>query len=263
MKLRAHHIPAAVLAFGAAVLLGAPLAAERLVTSVSNHRVLITSNFTGTEVVVFGTIEDDEKPIERPAGYDVVVTVRGPAQTYIARRKERVLGIWVNAESRQFIDVPSYLAVLTSRPPEELGEPDFLRRNRIGLVNQTFQQRIGADFGDVVPQDPFRAAFLRVRLDDGLFHEEPTGVTFITPRLFRATVPIPGIAPTGNYQVEALLLSGGETIARETTAIEVQKTGFEELLAVSARDHGLLYGLATALLAICTGLIASFVFRRD
>jgi uncharacterized protein (TIGR02186 family) len=263
MKMRARHIPAAALAFGAAVLVGAPLAAERLVTSVSNHRVLISSNFTGTEVVVFGTIEDDEKPIERPAGYDVVVTVRGPAQTYIARRKERVLGIWINAESRQFIDVPSYLAVLTSRPPEELGEPDFLRRNRIGLVNQTFQQRIGADFGDVVPQDPFRAAFLRVRLNEGLFHEEPTGVTFITPRLFRATVPIPGIAPTGNYQVEALLLSGGEAIARETTAIEVLKTGFEELLAVSARDHGLLYGLATALLAICTGLIASFVFRRD
>ena len=128
MKMRAHHIPAAVLAFGAAVLLAAPLAAERLVTSVSNHRVLITSNFTGTEVVVFGTIEDDEKPIERPAGYDVVVTVRGPAQTYIARRKERVLGIWVNAESRQFIDVPSYLAVLTSRPVVTLGHDTIEQR---------------------------------------------------------------------------------------------------------------------------------------
>ena len=263
MKTRAHKRIAAVLALGAILLLAAPAAAERLVTSVSNHRVLISSNFTGTEVVVFGTIEDDETPVKRAAGYDVVVTVRGPMQTYIARRKERVLGIWANAESRQFIDVPSYLAVLSSRPTEELGPPDFLRRNRIGLVNQTFQQRIGADFGDVVAQDPFRVAFLRVRTNEGLFHEEPTGVTFITPRLFRASVPIPGIAPTGPYQVEALLLSGGETIARETTAIEVLKTGFEELLAVSARDHGLLYGLATAFLAICTGLLANFMFRRD
>jgi uncharacterized protein (TIGR02186 family) len=245
------------------MLLSAPLAAERLVTSVSTHRVLISSNFTGTEVVVFGSIEDDETPVKRDAGYSVVVTVRGPLQTYIARRKERILGIWVNAESRQFLEVPSYLAVLTSRPPEEIGDPDFLRRNRIGLVNQTFRQRIGADFGDVVPKDPFRAAFLRVRIGEGLFYEEPTGVTFITPRLFRATVPIPGVAPTGNYQVEALLLSGGEVIARETTAIEVLKTGFEELLAVSARDHGLLYGLATAFLAICTGLLANFIFRRD
>jgi uncharacterized protein (TIGR02186 family) len=240
-----------------------PLAAERLVTSVSSHRVLITSNFTGTELVVFGTIEDDKKTVPRKQPYDIAITVRGPAQTYIARRKARVLGIWVNAESRQFIDVPSYLAVMTSRPPQELGDPAFLRRNRIGLVNQTFQQRIGADFADVVQQDPFRVAFLRVRTDEGLFHEEPTGVTFITPRLFRASVPISGIAPTGTYQVEALLLSGPEVVARETTAIEVLKTGFEELLARSARDHGFIYGLATALLAMATGLIANFVFRRD
>jgi len=263
MTARAHRYIAAALALGAAILLAAPLAAERLVTSVSTHRVLISSNFTGTEVVVFGTIEEDEIPVKRETGYDIVVTVRGPMQTYIARRKERLLGIWVNAESRQFIDVPSYLAVMMNRPLAELGDPDFLRRNRIGLVNQTFRQRLGADFADVVPQDPFRAAFLRVRASEGLFHEETTGVTFITPRLFRASVPIPGIAPTGTYQVEALLLSGGETIARETTAIEVLKTGFEELLATSAREHGLLYGLVTALLAICTGLLANFMFRRD
>ena len=42
------------------LLLAAPLAAERLVMSVSTHRVLITSNFTGTEVVVFGSIEDED-----------------------------------------------------------------------------------------------------------------------------------------------------------------------------------------------------------
>jgi uncharacterized protein (TIGR02186 family) len=263
MTEHAHRRLLAGLILAAALLVAVPLAAERLVTSVSTHRVLITSNFTGTEVVVFGAIEDNETPVMRENGHDVVVTVRGPSQTYIARRKERMLGIWVNAESRQFIEVPSYLAVLTSRPPEELGEPDFLRRNRIGLVNQTFRQRIGADFADVVPQDPFRVAFLRVRTNEGLFHEEPTGVTFITPRLFRASVPIPGGAPTGTYQVEALLLSGGEVIARETTAIEVLKTGFEELLALSAREHGLLYGLATALLAIGTGLLANFMFRRD
>jgi uncharacterized protein (TIGR02186 family) len=250
-------------AFEAAMGAASPLAAERLVTSVSNHRVLISSNFTGTELVVFGSIEEDGKKVIRKAPYDIVITVRGPEETYIARRKARILGIWVNAESREFIEVPSYLAVLTNRPPEELGSPELLRRNRIGLVNQTFRQRIGADFGDVVPQDPFRVAFLRVRMNEGLFHEEPTGVTFLTPRLFRATVPIPGIAPTGNYQVEAQLLTGGEVIARETTAIEVLKTGFEELLARSARDHGIFYGLATALLAMATGLVANFLFRRD
>jgi uncharacterized protein (TIGR02186 family) len=152
---------------------------------------------------------------------------------------------------------------MSSRAPDQLGPPDFLRRNRIGIANHTLRQRIGADYADVVAQDPFRLAFLRVRMSQGLFHQEPTGVTFITPTLFRATVPIPGVAPTGTYEVEALLLSGGEVIAREMTAIEVVKTGFEEILARSARDHSFVYGLATAFLALATGLLANFIFRRD
>jgi uncharacterized protein (TIGR02186 family) len=262
MSARGRNILLAV-ALGAELSFGAPAMAEKLVTSVSSHRVLISSNFTGADIVLFGAIEDDDKPANREGGYDIVVTVRGPAQTFIARRKARLLGIWVNAESREFIEVPSYIAVMTSRPPNELGVPDFLRRNRIGLVNHTLQQRIGADYADVVPQDPFRAAFLRVKMGEGLFYEEPTGVTFMTPSLFRATVPLPGIAPTGNYEVETLLLSAGAVIARESTAIEVVKTGFEELFAQSAREHGFMYGLATALLALGTGLLANFMFRRD
>jgi uncharacterized protein (TIGR02186 family) len=251
------------LAAALALCMAAPALAERLVVSVSTHRVLISSNFTGTEVVIFGTIEEDEKSQPRPLGYEVVITVRGPTQDFVLRRKQRVLGIWVNAESRQFLQVPSYLAVMSSRPPDQLGPPDFLRRNRIGIANHTLRQRIGADYADVVAQDPFRLAFLRVRMSQGLFHQEPSGVTFITPTFFRATVPIPGVAPTGTYEVEALLLSGGEVIAREMTAIEVVKTGFEEILARVARDHTFVYGLATAFLALATGVLANFMFRRD
>jgi uncharacterized protein (TIGR02186 family) len=248
----------AAIALAAAV---APAASERLVISVSTHRVLITSNFTGTDIVVFGVIEQTDELSSLEAGYDVAVTVRGPKQDFVTRRKERVLGLWINVDSRHFFAVPSYLSVLTTRAPEELGSLDFLRRHSIGLVNHTLAQRIGADFGDVVPQDPFRVGFLRVKDDAGLFHEDPQGVTFVTPSLFRASVPIPGTAPTGIYEIETLLLSEGRQIARETTAIEVVKTGFEEFVARSARDHGFLYGLATAIMALVTGLIATFMFR--
>ena len=37
-----------------------PAAAERLVVSLSNHRVAVTSNFVGEELVLFGTIEPDQ-----------------------------------------------------------------------------------------------------------------------------------------------------------------------------------------------------------
>jgi hypothetical protein len=40
-----------VFAFGAE-----PAVAERLVVSLSNHRVAVTSNFVGEELVLFGTV---------------------------------------------------------------------------------------------------------------------------------------------------------------------------------------------------------------
>ena len=251
------------LALAVGLLAAVPATAERLVTSASTHRVLISSNFTGTDLVLFGAIEDDDTPSSRASGYDIVVTVRGPARTFVTRRKDRVLGLWVNMDSRVFVEVPSYLAVLSSRPPAEIASPEFLRRLRIGVANHTLPQRIGSDFADVVPQDPFRVAFLRVKDNEGLFNEEPQGITFLTPTLFRTTVPIPGSAPTGNYEVETLLISTGKLIARETTAIEVVKTGFEALVAQEAHDHGFAYGLVTALLALVTGFLATFMFRRD
>jgi len=93
--------------------LGAPGArCEHLVVSLSTHQVQINSSFVGTDLVLFGAIERDEKTVTRSGNYDIVVRVTGPPQTEVTRRKSRVVGIWVNTESRVFIDAPSYLAML-------------------------------------------------------------------------------------------------------------------------------------------------------
>ena len=42
--------------------------AESLVTAVSSDTVSIESNFTGTEIVVFGTIERDARTVSRRRG---------------------------------------------------------------------------------------------------------------------------------------------------------------------------------------------------
>jgi uncharacterized protein (TIGR02186 family) len=235
--------------------------AQKLVTSVSTHRVLISSNFTGTELVLFGTLE--ETPGAQIGTYDIVVTVRGPARTFVTRRKERILGLWINAASREFYQVPSYLAVMTNKPPSEIGPPDMLRKNKIGLANHVLTQQLGSDIADVSPDDPFRQSFLRVKTAEGAYKSDPNGVTFLTPRLFRASVPIPGTALTGDYEVETLLIANGNVVAKQQTAIEVVKTGLEAVVAYEAHYHGFFYGLATALLALVTGLIATLLFRHE
>jgi uncharacterized protein (TIGR02186 family) len=241
----------------------APAAAERLVVSLSNHRIAITSSFVGDDLVLFGTIEPDAGKILTQPNYDLVVTVTGPRQTLRTRRKERVAGIWVNVDSREFMRVPSYLAILTNRPVETIAPPEVARRLQIGLDNFLLTQRVGADFADTVPDDPFRAAFVRLELQYGLYRQSSTAVTFLTPTVFRVAMPIPSNVPTGNYSVDVKLFSGGALVTRTGTALEVIKAGFEQFVADAARDRGLLYGITTAMLALLIGWIGAVVFRRD
>ena len=133
-----------------------PASAERLIVSVSRHQVRVNSSFDGTQIVLFGSVERDAQTIQRRGPYDIVVTVTGPKETTVARRKERVLGIWVNMASRIFVNAPSYLHVLASRPFEDIAAPDRLRRWQIGLDNIQLPQQVGPDIADTVPTDPFR-----------------------------------------------------------------------------------------------------------
>ena len=93
-----------------------PAAAERLVVSLSNPRVAVTSSFVGEDLVLFGTIEPDAgQTALRPADH-LVLTVTGPRETLRTRRKQCVLGIWVNVDLREFVRVPSYLASIQVLP---------------------------------------------------------------------------------------------------------------------------------------------------
>ena len=239
-----------------------PAAAERLVASLTNHHVMITSNYTGVELVLFGSVERDAAGSARSGSYDIVATVIGPREPLRTRRKQRVLGIWVNTAARSFVDPPSYLAVLANRPLEAITNAENRRKLQLGIADTPLPELINNDIGEV-SNDPFRAALVRLMRERGLYSEEVNAVTFLTPTLFRASIKLPAQVPVGNYTVDVKLFADGNLIAHTDSAFEIVKVGFEQFVVEAARNHGLLYGFATALMALLTGWIASVAFRRD
>ncbi|MEA2935918.1 MAG: hypothetical protein QOD74_2564, partial [Variibacter sp.] len=198
---------------------------EKLIISLSTHRVLITSNFTGVELTLFGSIEADAGTVSRSSAQTIVVTITGPKETVVTWRKQRFLGIWVNTASRTFVGVPNYLAVLTNRPVETIASPDALRRFQLGVRSFLLPQLIGSDVADVSPDDLFRQGFIRLKLENGLYLERPNAVTFLTPTLFRTGIPLPSNVPVGEYVVDVKLFADGALIAREESAFEIVKAG--------------------------------------
>jgi uncharacterized protein (TIGR02186 family) len=181
----------------------------------------------------------------------------------VALRKERIFGIWMNAESRTFVDVPSFLEVLSTRPFASIADAETLRREQIGIADTPLPQQIGPEIADAIPNAAFRQAFVRIKQERHLYGEITNGVTFLTPTLYRATIFVPAEAAVGNYDVDIKLFADGAVIARTDSAFEIVTVGFERFIASAAVDHGLAYGVATAMMAVMTGWLASIVFRRD
>jgi len=250
----------ASLTTGLFLLSGATASAERLITSLSSHQVLVSSSFTGTELVLFGAIESDAGTTPRKTGYNIIVTVAGAPQQLVVRRKDRIAGIWTNAESNTFLGAPTYLSVLSNKPLDEIAPAETLRRLDIG-PNLIPRMHVAA--GIESGEETFRDALIRLRKQRHLYIDDPAGVTFITPNLFRASIRLPAESPVGIYDVDVRLFADSQNIARASSAIEVVKVGIEQFIVTAARDHGILYGLFTTLMALLTGWFASIVFRRD
>ena len=70
-----------------------PASAAPPVVDLDDHLVAITTGFSGTEVLLFGTVDEPG---------DVVVVVRGPTRPIRMFRKSRIAGIWVNTASMTF-----------------------------------------------------------------------------------------------------------------------------------------------------------------
>jgi uncharacterized protein (TIGR02186 family) len=244
------------------VATASPAFAERLTVAVSTPEVSISSNFTGAPVTVFGVIEPDAtRPIAPDTQYNVAILVLGPNESVIARRKDRVLGIWLNHAARTIGAAPSFYALSANAPDDTLANPAVLQRLQIGFDNIGFVYD-----GRSAAHDPesleFRDAFLRLKRESGLY-AETDNVTFVGNSIFRSSVFLPANIPVGRYTVLAYVFVGGELIAHAQDKIDVSKTGFEGSMAAFARNQSLVYGILCAALALFVGWAGGVIFRRD
>jgi uncharacterized protein (TIGR02186 family) len=241
------------------VLASAGVRAAELVSGLSTDIVQITSSFAGTELTIFGAV-DLPRALANGGGADLVVVVRGPPLDMTVRRKERILGIWVNREQVAFSGLPGYYFLASTRPLETIATPATLQRFRLGAAN------INAIAKTPIPAieaAELRAAIVRDRTRAYLYSEAPSGIEFLSPTLFRARVPLPASVPPGEYRAEVYLFQGGIAAGAQSTPLSIDKSGFERTVYNLAYRDSLLYGLATVLMSFVLGWAGYFLFRQN
>lgn len=240
--------------------------AQELVTGLSHESIYITSDFTGTDLFVFGTInnlqEHAKASEDRPTmgHYDIVVVIEGPIHKRTVRKKDRTLGIWINRDSIGFDQIPDSYLMMTSKLHDEKALNYTLKNNRIGIENISFEASVINTF-TTSPRD-FREAVIRLKREDGLYWQGE-GVSFLADNLFRARFRIPALIPVGTHKVHSHLFENNKLVSKSSHTVEITKTGFEQLMFDFSRDFGYLYGIMCVVLAIMTGWLSGLIFRRD
>lgn len=250
-----------LLALVAAVALASPVLAQGrdpiLVPDISEHEIVLRQGFTGADLLLFGAILDPRGG--RAQGeYDVVVVLKGPSEQIRIREKERWFGLmWVNAESTDFRSVPSYYALASSRPVDEIVD------ERTALIFE-----LGLDYlqlspsGQINPQEQarFSSGLVDLRQRQGLYAEYEDGVVVSEGVLYRARLPIPSNVIAGRYVAETFAIADGRVITSATSEVQVYKEGFERRVEDAANDNSLLYGLIAVALSVLMGWAAGRLF---
>jgi uncharacterized protein (TIGR02186 family) len=245
--------------------------AETVEADVSTRSVEVTTGFTGHEILVFGAIDNSQQPEPVPGDeepgnfYDVVVVVEGTPSPSVVRRKSDVAGLWINTSSVIFASVPSYYAIASTRPVEEIAGPRVLERHAIGFAHIKLTPTPGYrwSFNDY-ELAAFRAAVIRLKQKEGLYVvKAKDGVQFTGRSLFRSTISLPANVPVGPLVSRTYLFRDGEVVSAHIARVTLERAGLERVLHNFAFRHPLSYGIFAVILAALSGLLASAFFRRQ
>lgn len=242
----------ALLSVGLA-LTAAPAAAKGIIADVDDHLVEITTDFAGQDILVFGAIDGPG---------DVVLVMRGPLGQVQVHHKARFAGIWVNAETVGFVNVPSLYGVAASRNLFEILPPEALDRYELGVGRVKFTP-VG---GEIPGSGPFKDALVQQKKKHGLYADRVGRVTFIGETLFRANLHLPSNVPTGTYLIDVYLVRGGRIVDAQNMPLIISKVGFGADLFKYAHAANIAtrfgYGVVAVLVSLLTGWLAHLAFRK-
>lgn len=218
-----------------------------MVADVSQNNIEIRSDFNGTQLLIFGA---------RNVPGDLIIAVRGPAVNATLRRKERIAGMWMHVDQRQYHNLPVFYALASTKPISRIAPPMVLQSLGLG------ERRI-IEASNATPDEQFDKALGEMMLHKRWWQVPFNRITYFGESLFKARLDLPDTLPSGKYTAEVYLFNRGKLVGFQTIPLKSYKSGFDADVAKMAQKNGLLYGLTAILVALAGGWLAHRLFRRD
>ena len=240
----------------ALVLLALPAAAETVVAGLSQNRVAITANFTGSEILIFGAVKRNAPAPDGPM--QVVISVQGPQAALTVSRKAWRYGVWINVDKVTIDAAPSFYAVATTGTFDQALSSTEDLRFKVSVPRAI--RSVGAP-STVQDAQAFTEALIRLRSAAGVYQMRERTVELAEDTLFRTRIALPANLTEGTYTTRIFLTRNGQVVDYLETGIVVRKEGLERFLFTLAHQEPLIYACLSLIIAIVAGWTASTVFQ--
>ncbi|WP_442864031.1 TIGR02186 family protein [Bartonella sp. F02] len=232
---------------------------EAIQIIVTTNTITVGANFAGRDLYIAGVLENMDPLLRQQNRYDVVVSLEGKKRPVIVREKKRNAGVWVNADSLIFQDVPLFYSMVTTREIQEITSTENYKHLGLGLSYFPLK----TDERDEIKIQSFREELIKLQKAKNLYSEQVGRVHFSSGSLFTAYFQLPANVPVGHYRVRAYLFRDGQFIDSTTKTLEIVKAHIAYTIFQEAHKHSVLYGIVAVFLAIATGFLCRLMFRKD
>ena len=220
-----------------------------MAAGISEDKIDVEVNYSDSRVIVFASIPQPENETS-----GIAVGLFGPMapQKMIRATKS-------GEQTIDFVAAPLVLAlgaepVVASTVSEDTMIEAGLNAQATALPN--LNQLMSPDLPD------WRAAFVNLKMDQGLYTFGNTQFRHFEGGLRRATIDLPKNAPPGEYTVRAVAFRDGRVVGESRQAFTLARSGLDATLFDLSRQHGLIYGFVAVLLGVLVGGVAAWLGRK-
>ncbi len=249
MRLAALALIALIAAPAFAQRTEAPSQPPAITAGLAEDTVEVKVNYSGARIVLFATAPPNEN---QSSG--LAVALIGPsAPATVVRRTPQ------GEKTFEFVSAPIVFAigaepqVAGTIPPEIMIEAGL---NAAASAMPRADQLASPDL------EAWRAAFVDLKMDEGLYSFDTTTIERLDGGLRRAKIKLPANAPPGKYTIRAVAFRNGQRVGETEKTLTLMRGGMDATLFDLSRQHGFVYGFIAVLLGVMVGAVAAWLGRR-
>lgn len=220
-----------------------------MAAGLAEDTVEVKVNYSGSRIVLFATAPQPENDTSGMA-----VALIGPMapQKMIHRTA-------TGDRTIEFVAAPLVFAVgaepqvATSVAPEVMIEAGLnAQASAMPRSNQLLSPEL----------DAWRAAFVDLKMQQGLYSFSDTTIERLDGGLRRAKIALPLNAPPGEYRIRAVAFRNGAPVGESEQVLTLVRSGLDATLFDLSRQHGFIYGFVAVLLGVGVGGVAAWFGRK-